>query len=600
MPPSTTSPTSPRRAGSAIAATRASRAARSAPRSPTGRSSHDRLASHRKLERELARAAREGDPRARAEHRRTWKIIHKSRRRAHAPQVRRGNPMTATTTDPPRDAGGRARRSRRLAARYFDDASDYERLAELTIAASLADEIPWCRPPSTSSVELDAADGADPVDDVVLVEIDGRVVAAAGVERVVRDDVPNYEIWGTVHPDVPASRSRDLAAGLDSRAGARARLARGPARPRRARRRSPRTPRSATGRCWPRPASSPVRHFFLMRRQGARRHPGRARSPTASRSDRSPRTTGGRSSMPRTRRSATTGVTARWTESDFKKTFAPRRARHQPVGRRLGRRPGRRRGPELDLARGERAARRQARLARAHQRPPAVAPPRPRPGDHRGLAASVPRASGSTRRCSASIRENPNGALGLYEGLGFSCEPSGGLPADLKALTAGQANRRRRRGRAPSRPARARSSWPGRGRAGRRRGPRARPAGRARRPSPSASPPGRSTRPQPPANSVSPLNSRPSSSARRQTEPSVWPGVWRTRRRISPKRMIAALGQLDGRHGRRDLERRPERLRVGRAARGRAGGRRSRRPCARRPRRCRRCGPSGRGSRRSA
>jgi ribosome biogenesis GTPase / thiamine phosphate phosphatase len=37
----------------------------------------ERLASHRKLERELARAARDGDPRARAEFRRTWKIIHK-------------------------------------------------------------------------------------------------------------------------------------------------------------------------------------------------------------------------------------------------------------------------------------------------------------------------------------------------------------------------------------------------------------------------------------------------------------------------------------------------------------------------------------------
>ena len=43
-------------------------------------STEERLASHRKLERELARAAREGDPRARAEHRRTWKLIHKSRR----------------------------------------------------------------------------------------------------------------------------------------------------------------------------------------------------------------------------------------------------------------------------------------------------------------------------------------------------------------------------------------------------------------------------------------------------------------------------------------------------------------------------------------
>jgi ribosome biogenesis GTPase len=43
-----------------------------------GRLSEERLASHRKLERELARTVREGDPRARAEHRRTWRIIQKS------------------------------------------------------------------------------------------------------------------------------------------------------------------------------------------------------------------------------------------------------------------------------------------------------------------------------------------------------------------------------------------------------------------------------------------------------------------------------------------------------------------------------------------
>jgi ribosome biogenesis GTPase len=43
-----------------------------------GTLSQERLASHQKLERELARVAREGDPRARAEHRRTWRIIHKS------------------------------------------------------------------------------------------------------------------------------------------------------------------------------------------------------------------------------------------------------------------------------------------------------------------------------------------------------------------------------------------------------------------------------------------------------------------------------------------------------------------------------------------
>ena len=43
-----------------------------------GRLSTERLASHRKLEREVARLARESDPRARAEHRRAWKVIHKS------------------------------------------------------------------------------------------------------------------------------------------------------------------------------------------------------------------------------------------------------------------------------------------------------------------------------------------------------------------------------------------------------------------------------------------------------------------------------------------------------------------------------------------
>lgn len=43
-----------------------------------GRLTEERLASHRKLEREAARIARESDPRARAEHRRTWKLISKS------------------------------------------------------------------------------------------------------------------------------------------------------------------------------------------------------------------------------------------------------------------------------------------------------------------------------------------------------------------------------------------------------------------------------------------------------------------------------------------------------------------------------------------
>jgi ribosome biogenesis GTPase len=43
-----------------------------------GRLSQERLASHRKLERELARTDRGSDPRARAEHRRRWRMIERS------------------------------------------------------------------------------------------------------------------------------------------------------------------------------------------------------------------------------------------------------------------------------------------------------------------------------------------------------------------------------------------------------------------------------------------------------------------------------------------------------------------------------------------
>ena len=118
--------------------------------------------------------------------------------------------------------------------------------------------------------------------------------------------------------------------------------------------------------------------------------------------------------------------------------------------------------------------------------------------------------------------------------------------------------------------------------------------GRATRPSPSGSPPGRSTRPQPPANSVSPLNSRPSSAVEETDRSFGVAGRVEHGQADLPEPDLAALGQLDGRDGRHDLERRPAAAGWS-AARGRADGPRSRRRCARRPPRCRRCGPSDRG-----
>ncbi len=87
-----------------------------------------------------------------------------------------------------------------LEARFFADASDYARLSELTVAANEFDEIPYLPSAADLKVEMEAAEGLDPVDDVVFVEVDGRLIAATGLQRVVRDDVPTYDIWGMVGP----------------------------------------------------------------------------------------------------------------------------------------------------------------------------------------------------------------------------------------------------------------------------------------------------------------------------------------------------------------------------------------------------------------
>ena len=274
-----------------------------------------------------------------------------------------------------------------------------------------------------------------------------------------------------------------------------------------------------------------VRHFFLMRRQGLDDIPD-APLPDGIESARSSRNSGGRSWLRRTRPSATTGViakrvraTSRGRSSVPSSTLAygssPGTATRSRASSRTGSGP-RRTSASASSAAGSRTSASGGRGAA-----------RARPGDHRGVTGQVPEV-GLKEAMLGVDSQNPNGA-GLYEGLGSPRQPRSGLPARPDPLT-GHANRRRRRGRAPSRPVRGRSSWPGRGQAGRRRGLRARQAG-DRGDHRASSPPGRSVRPHAPAKRVSPLNRTPSSSSIRQTEPSVWPGVWRTRRRIWPKAM---------------------------------------------------------------
>jgi ribosomal protein S18 acetylase RimI-like enzyme len=47
---------------------------------------------------------------------------------------------------------------------------------------------------------MDGADGLDPRKDVVIVSVGGTVIASSSVKRVVRDEVPTYEIGGAVAP----------------------------------------------------------------------------------------------------------------------------------------------------------------------------------------------------------------------------------------------------------------------------------------------------------------------------------------------------------------------------------------------------------------
>lgn len=89
-----------------------------------------------------------------------------------------------------------------LTVRPFRDVSDYGPMADLMSTANLHDGIPWMPTEEQMRTENEGADGIVPKDDIVLVEGETGLVAFAMVERVVRDDVPNYDLWGYVRPEM--------------------------------------------------------------------------------------------------------------------------------------------------------------------------------------------------------------------------------------------------------------------------------------------------------------------------------------------------------------------------------------------------------------
>lgn len=110
--------------------------------------------------------------------------------------------MTTTTeetllelADAPSITGLRFRRPR-------GDDADYAAMAAIVTAANLSDGIEWAPTARQLRDELEASAGIDPATDVVIAELDGRTVAEASVERTIRDGVAVFQVSGHVDPDL--------------------------------------------------------------------------------------------------------------------------------------------------------------------------------------------------------------------------------------------------------------------------------------------------------------------------------------------------------------------------------------------------------------
>ncbi len=81
------------------------------------------------------------------------------------------------------------------------DDAEYDALAEMIGEACTADAIPWY--PSGAMLRedwFDDAEAFDPPRDALVAEVDGRVLAVGGHRRVLRHGRPVYSLWGHVHP----------------------------------------------------------------------------------------------------------------------------------------------------------------------------------------------------------------------------------------------------------------------------------------------------------------------------------------------------------------------------------------------------------------
>lgn len=83
--------------------------------------------------------------------------------------------------------------------RPFED-RDYPALAALIAAANTTDAIPWLPTATELRIAYEARTGFDAAADLRVVEVDGELIAAGGVERVRRQLGTEFEAFGHVAP----------------------------------------------------------------------------------------------------------------------------------------------------------------------------------------------------------------------------------------------------------------------------------------------------------------------------------------------------------------------------------------------------------------
>jgi mycothiol synthase len=152
-----------------------------------------------------------------------------------------------------------------LRARHVRDDADYARLAHAFAEANLGDGIPWLPTADQLRLDINGHDGIDPAADVILVEVDGEAVAEAQVWRLVRNGRVVFEVGGHV---VPAYRRRGIGRALLTENIRRAdeRLALEPIGTRREIRGFAEDQEAGHRALLDEAGFELIRHFFLMRR----------------------------------------------------------------------------------------------------------------------------------------------------------------------------------------------------------------------------------------------------------------------------------------------------------------------------------------------